>query len=178
MSPEPDNVESNKILLQCFITPHCQPIQQVFSHFPHIRMTVGADTVGSSSGVFANGISHVLRGRGESRAQADPGKPLPPDPTKYEHHNKEVGDAMPLTYGAIITPDRERAAPDKAQSARTPLLGGPTGQPLDDEYAQKGLPEGTAGIMSSIVNLSNTILGTGMLAFPLVIVVATTVELT
>jgi len=47
------------------------------------------------------------------------------------------------------------------------LLGGPSGPPLDDDYAQKGLPEGTAGIMSSIVNLSNTILGTGVLAFPL-----------
>ena len=82
---------------------------------------------------------------------------------------------MPPTYGAIINPGRqERAAPHKAESARTPLLGVPSGRPLDEEYAQKGLPEGTAGIMSSVGNLSNTILGTGVLAFPLVIPIPTT----
>lgn len=48
-------------------------------------------------------------------------------------------------------------------TAETPLLGH-TG---DDESLSKPVREGKAGLTSSIGNLANTILGTGMLATPM-----------
>jgi hypothetical protein len=67
---------------------------------------------------------------------------------------------MPHTYGVVptaSTPEHdEREAGDRA-----PLLG-------RNATAKKDDGEGTAGIPSGIGNLANTIIGSGMLSFPLV----------
>lgn len=79
------------------------------------------------------------------------------DPYKEE-------EEMP-TYGvASEGGPQENSAHDS--TAHTPLLGHAAGN--EGGLQKSGEREGDAGLTSSIGNLANTILGTGVLAFPLV----------
>jgi hypothetical protein len=72
-----------------------------------------------------------------------------------------------VSYGVIDDgrEHREGAGVEDLSTAQTPLL-----RHSSEESPRIYLSssEGSAGIMSSVGNLANTILGTGVLAFPLV----------
>lgn len=69
------------------------------------------------------------------------------------------------TYGVIGGEDHREGA-GHGSTAQTPLFAREDGDTPGGVYKKSS--EGSAGITSSVGNLANTILGTGVLAFPLV----------
>ncbi|KAF8327211.1 transmembrane amino acid transporter protein-domain-containing protein [Cantharellus anzutake] len=74
---------------------------------------------------------------------------------------------MPPIYGAIETTRQDPATLDNVTNSRTPLLASSSRSSPDEEVIQKGVLDGTAQMAGCIGNLSNTLLGTGLLAFPM-----------